>query len=135
MTLVNRETAELDFARFAECMDLDFEEANMTEEDLDGFRKQKRVVLSAIQSGHVTVDDAGQPTVHLKFPIGDLQSVTFREPTGATFLAMDQKKKNQDVSKTFAMIQAMLKVNPGTLSDMQNRDLRVVQAIGLLFLG
>ena len=134
MSKVAPEVAEQEFQRFAELMDLDLDESKMNEEDLEGFLKHKRIILNAIVTGHVTVDDDGCPTVHLKRPTEQLSSVTFHEPTGSTFLSMDQKKKTQDVSKMYSMIQDMAGLPAGALAKMPNRDLRVVQSVGMLFL-
>lgn len=132
---IDKDTAEREFNRFAELMDLDLDTSHMDEDDLAGFEKQKRTIVRAIETGHVVINDEGEPTVKLKRPRGDLTEITFHEPEGSTFLAMDQKKKTQDVSKMYSMLQDMADLQPGDLAKLKNRDLRVIQSIALLFLG
>lgn len=130
---VDRETAEQEFVRFCDMMDLDLEAEDMTEDDRASFTRQRETILAAIESGHVSVDDEGQPTIHLKKPVGEMSTLTLYEPTGSTFLARDKGK--QDVSKMYSMITDMAHVPPGSLAKLKNRDLKVIQAIAVLFLG
>lgn len=132
---VDEQTAQEEFERFAEMMDLDLSTDDMSDDDMKSLERQKKTVIEAIKSGHVTVDEEGQPTVHLKCPTDKLKTVTLYEPTGSTLLARDTKKANQEVSKMFSMIQDMARLQPGALSPLKNRDMRVIQAFGALFLG
>lgn len=132
---VDEQTAREEFERFAELMDLDLSTDDMSEDDKRSLDRQKKVVIEAIKTGHVTVDEEGQPTVHLKCPTEKLKTVTLYEPTGSTFLVRDTKKANQEVSKMFSMLQDMAHLKPGDLAPLKNRDMRVIQAFGALFLG
>ena len=132
--MITLEFAEQEFERFVELMDLDLDPQHMDDDDRDQLEKHRRVIVRAIQSGHVSVDEAGQPTIHLKRPPAGLTTITCYEPTGRAFLSMDAKKKTQEVSKMYSMIQTVTGTPEGTCSQLFNRDLKVLQAISLLFL-
>lgn len=132
---VDPETAMVEFKRFADLMDLDLDPEGMTEDDRKGFEIQKRIMLDAIEEGHVTVNDDGEPTIHLKKPTPQLSRVTLHEPSGEAFLARDRAKKDHDQSKLYHMLQVMADIQPGSLAKVKQRDLKVIQAVGLLFLG
>jgi len=129
---VNRDTAEEEFDRFADLMDLDFDESKMNDEDKKSLREARDVFVKNVMSGHLVVDEKGQP-VYTTRSTGE--QITFYEPNGAAFMAMDSKKKNEDVGKQFALLGAMTKLDRQKFATMPNRDLRVCNTIMLLFLG
>jgi hypothetical protein len=131
---VATEMAEQEFERFAEAMDLDLDPKGMDDEDKKSFEQFRRRVVAALESGHVEVNENGEPVVHPR-TTEDKTPIVFREPTGATIMAMDQKRKDHDVAKQMAMLAAMTGRNPGFFATMGNRDLKLCNAILLLFLG
>ena len=135
MPTVSKEVARAEFERFADAMDLDLDSDNMTAEDNEANEKQIGQVVKAIETGHVTIDEQGQPTVFLKVPTNSTEKLTFFEPDGAVLLALDSKKENASVSKMFSMIQAMTHTPEGTLAKVKQRDLKVIQGLASLFLG
>ena len=128
--IVGLDVAEHELARFAEAMDLDLDTAKMDKEDKDSLDDVKRVVLRAIQRGKLMFNDNGEPTINLN----DGNSVTFKEPTGANFMAMDRKRKNEDVGKMYATMAEMAGCPVKTFAAMPNRDLRICTAVVSLFL-
>lgn len=126
------EVAEQEFERFAEAMDLDFDTSNMSEEDEKSFNDQKAKVVKAVCEGHLVFNENGEPVYT---PKSGADAITFYEPTGASLMAMDQRKKGQDVGKMYAMMGEMCKVHPKTFSKMRQRDLKVCLALATLFLG
>ena len=131
---VAREVAESEFERFTEAMDLDVDETRMDEDDKKSFGELKDRILRAIEQGHLVFDDEGQP-VYTPRAGASTQPITFHEPTGASFMAMDTKKKDQNVGKMYAVMADMTHRDAKVFSSMPNRDLRVCQAIVTLFLG
>jgi hypothetical protein len=129
-----QEVAEADFNRFADMMDLDFDVKGMGAEDRAGFENNKRVMVNAIMRGELVVNDKGEP-VYTCQRGDDRPTVTFHEPTGATFMAMDRKKKNEDIGKTYASMADMCKVDAVVFAKMKYPDLKVCQAVFVLFLG
>lgn len=130
---VSKEMAEQDFDRFLEAMDIEADPADMDEEDKSGFDQQKSRVVSAIMSGSVIIDDDGQPVFTPKRSDGE--PITFYEPTGASLMAMDRKKKAEDIGKLYATMSDMTKQPAKRFANMKYGDLKVCIAITTLFLG
>lgn len=128
---VATEVAEQEFQRFAETMDLDVDPSSMTEEDRKSFETSKRRLIRAMESGHLVIDDKGQPVYT---PRDGGEPITFYEPTGASFMAMDGKPKNADIQKMFAVMADMTRRDAKTFAKLPNRDLKVCQTIAVLFL-
>lgn len=131
---IAKEVAEQEFNRFAESMDLDIDPADMDVEDKKGFDQQKDRVMSAIQSGALIIKDNGEP-VFTPQRTNDAEAITFHEPTGASLMAMDRKKKTEDIGKLYATMGEMTKTHANVFSKMKMPDLKVCMAITTLFLG
>lgn len=131
---VAKEVAEEEFNRFVECMDLDVDPADMDEDDRKGFVQQKDRVIAAIQSGALVISDKGEPT-YTPQRTNDVEPITFYEPTGASLMAMDRKKKTEDIGKLYAAMGDMTKTHANVFSKMKMADLKVCMAITTLFLG
>jgi len=132
---IDLETAGLEFDRFAELMDLEVDPATMDAEDLKGFNDQKRKLVKAIARGALVINAKGEPVYTCQRDDGEPLTLTFREPRGASFMAMDRKKKGEDMGKTYAIMGDMCKVAPVTFANMPQRDLKICTAIMVLFLG
>lgn len=131
---VAKEVAEEEFNRFVECMDLDVDPADMDEDDRKGFVHQKDRVIAAIQSGALVINDKGEPT-YTPQRTNDAEPITFYEPTGTSLMAMDRKKKTEDIGKLYAAMGDMTKTHANVFSKMKMADLKVCMAITTLFLG
>lgn len=131
---VDKEVAENEFNRFVECMDLDVDPSGMDEDDKKGFFQQKDRIIAAIQSGALVIGDAGEPT-YTPQRTRDTSPITFYEPTGASLMAMDRKKKSEDVAKLYSAMGDMTKTHASVFSKMKMADLKVCMAITTLFLG
>lgn len=127
------EVAEQEFNRFVDAMDLDVDPDGMDEEDLKGFETQKQRVIEAIKQGILVINDDGEP-VFTPQRTQDIESITFYEPTGASLMAMDRRKKNEDMAKMYALMGSITKVHANTFAKMKMSDLKVCQAITILFL-
>jgi hypothetical protein len=103
----------------------------MDAEDLKSFDEAKRRIIKAICSGRLVVDEKGQPV----FTPTSGDPITFHEWTGASLMAMDQKKKDQAIGKVYAAMADMTKQPAVRFAKMLGRDLKVCQAITGLFLG
>jgi hypothetical protein len=127
---IAEEVAEEEFARFLETMDL-VPADNLDDEDRKGFEDCKRRFIAAVRAGTLVVNEKGEPV----FTPGDGRGpITFHEPKGASFIAMDTKKRGHDVAKSLAAMADMTQQTIARFSAMPNRDLRVCQAIQILFL-
>lgn len=127
------EVAEKDFDRFVELMDLDLDTSDMDEDDRKGFDKQRKSLIDAIMSGSLVVNDNGEP-VYTPQRSKNTDPITFSEPTGAALMAMDRKKKSEDVGKLYASMGNIAGIHQNIFSQMKMSDLKICMAITTLFL-
>ena len=128
--VVAYEVAEQEFERFAEGMGLDFDESSMNEESVEGFRENRRVFLKAVREGALIVNENDEAVYTPQRPLSKYQDpITFHEPTGATFKAVDGKKKNNDVEKTYAAMGQLAKLPPVTFVGLAGKDFKVCLAV------
>jgi hypothetical protein len=134
MEKISPDVAEQELARFFDTMDLDVDPDGMDDDDRSSLKNNRRVLLRAICNGTLTINEKGEPVFTPK--LGDLQPLTFHEPTGASYMAMDgTKKKDRDFSKMFGVMADMTHTNEAMFSLMKNRDLKVCNAILGFFFG
>jgi hypothetical protein len=131
---IAKDMAELEFDRFVEAMDLDVNTASMDQDDKQGYEQQRGRIITALQSGALVINDNGEP-VYTPQRIKDAEPITFHEPTGASLMAMDRKKKAEDIGKLYATMADMTKTNAKLFSEMKMPDLKVCMAVTTLFLG
>jgi hypothetical protein len=132
--VIAKEVAEQEFDRFVDAMDLDVDVADMDEDDKKGFTQQKDRVVAAIMAGALVINDQGEP-VFTPQRTNDANAITFYEPTGASLMAMDRKKKTEDIGKLYAAMGDITKSHANTFSKMKMSDLKVCMAVATLFLG
>jgi hypothetical protein len=127
---IDKESAGVEFDRFVDAMDLDIDTAELDAEDLTAFNKQKSRIIRAIMRGELIVNDNGEAVytpINPKSKHKD--AITFHERTGASLMAMDGKKKNYDVTKTYAIMGDMCKVHPSTFAGLMGTDVKVCEAL------
>jgi len=129
------EMAEVEFNRFTDAMDLDLDTADMDAEDLTAFTKQKNRILRAIENGSLIINDNGE-AVYTPCRPGSKHSdpITFHERTGASLMAMDGKKKNHDVAKTYAVMADMCKVHQSVFAGLVGTDVKICEALFALLM-
>ena len=127
------EVAQLEFERFVEKMDLELEEKEMTDDDLEAFKRQKNRLIRAISKGSLVIDLEGIPT-YTPQRSDNTTPIVFVEPNGSTILATDKKTSNQAVGKLYTSMAEMTKTTAATFSKMKMPDLKVCIAIYTLFL-
>lgn len=128
--VIDEETAKIEFDRFTESMDLDLDKSNMDAEDLTAFEKNKNRILTAIQRGAMIINEDGEAVYTPQHKRSKYkESITFHERTGASLMAMDSKKKNHDVAKTYAVMADMCSVHPGIFAGLVGTDVKVCEAI------
>lgn len=132
---VAKEVAEAEFDRFVDAMDLDLDTADMDAEDLTAFNKQKRRILNAMQAGSLLINDKGEAVYAPQNPKSKYkEAITFHERTGASLMATDGKKKNQDAAKTYAMIADITGLHPGVYAGLVGIDIKVCEALFALLM-
>lgn len=134
MNLVAKEVAEEEFDRFLEANDILADTENMDKEDRDSLNEQRARIVHAIEVGAMVISEDGEP-VFTPRRTKDVPALTFHEPTGASLMAMDRKKKNEDVGKLYATMGDMTRTDAKTFSKMKMADLKVCIAVTTLFLG
>jgi len=132
---VDKEVAEQEFDRFTEAMDLDLDTSEMDAEDLTAFNKQKSKIVKAIILGSLVVNEHGEAVYtprneRSKFK----EALTFHERTGASLMAMDGKKKNHDVTKTYKVLGDMCKVHPNIFAGLVGIDVKICEALFALLM-
>jgi len=132
MNKVDQETADREFERFATAMDLEIDTSKMDEEDRKGFEQQRGRVIKAIMTGSLVINEDGEPVFTPSF---EGNALTFYEPTGGTYMAMDRKKNSENMARMATVMAEMTKTSPKTFANMKNRDFKVCLAITLLFMG
>lgn len=131
---VATEVAEQEFMRWAEGADLEFKLDGLGDEDKKAFFDSKNTIVRAIEIGILIVDEHGQFVLTPRTE--DAPSpITFKEPTGGALMASDQKKKDHDVTKMFAVMAHMTGQNIQRFAAMPSKDLKICQSIISLFLG
>lgn len=126
------EVAEAEFERFVAAMDLDVDESTMDDADKKSFREERAKVIDAMLEGRLTVNADGEPVFTPKK--GDTTPIKFPEPSGAAIMAQDSKKKGHDVAKSFAVMAAMTGEPPTRFANMAGRDIKVCNALLVLFM-
>lgn len=132
---IAKDVAEQEFDRWADEMDLDIDTADMDQEDLTAFNKQKRRIVQAIERGALVISEDGEAVYTPSNPKSKHRDpITFHERTGASIMAMDGKKKNEDVRKTYAVMADMCNVHPSTFAGLVGVDGKVCEALFALLM-
>jgi hypothetical protein len=130
---VATEVAEQEFARWAEAMGLEFDRRGWDADDTKGFESNRLTIIRAIENGALVLNENGEfiytPTVG-----DDALPITFHEPRGKSFIAMDKQKQNHMMTKQLAMVSSITHEPLLRFEKMRNRDLKVCNAIANLFL-
>ena len=129
---VAAEVAEEEFERLAVSMDLDTDTSRMGEEERADFEGLKAKLLDAMRQGNLSVDEQGRAVYKPKADDG--APLVFNEPDGAALMAMDGRKKGHDVAKMYAVIAAMTEQPVKRISQLKNRDLKIVLALATFLL-
>lgn len=126
--VIDSETAENEFDRWADSMDLDFDIDLMDDFDKDAFEKQKRRLTKALSNGSLIINDSGE-TVYTPQKSKNIDPITFHERTGASVMAMDGKKKNHNIAQTYAIMAELTRGHPGVFAKMKGIDIKICEAI------
>ena len=132
---ISTDMAEVEFERFVEAMDLDVNTSKMDNEDLTAFNKQKDRIIRAIEKGHLLINDDGEAVYTPHRPNSKYkEAITFHERTGASLMAMDNRKKGHDVAKTYAVLADMCKVPANVFAGLVGPDIKICEALFALLM-
>lgn len=130
---VDDESAQADYERFMESMDLDPNPVHKDEGDLQSFEDSKYEFINALKDGRLEVDANGE--LDFRPQITNMTNpIHFAEPTGKVLRSMDRLKEGHGVGKGIAVLAEMTKRPAVEFDNMRQRDLRVCQAVVALFL-
>lgn len=130
---IAEEVAESEFERFALEMDLDTNTEKMSEDRLAAFTELRRVAVRALMRGSLVIDDGGQAVFTPQYD-KDTKPLTFFASDGTVLSSMDKKKESEPVAKKYTAMGAITKTSAARFNAMDTRDLKVCQALYLLFL-
>lgn len=130
--VVSEEVAARDFERFVEGMGLDLDETGLDEDDRKGLSENRRKVIRAIMKGNLVIDDEGRAVFT---PVSGGDAITFSEPKGKIYLAMDQGKRDHLGEKMNKAMADLTGQPPVRFANMPLRDHKVCTAITNLFFG
>ena len=99
--VVDRETAQNDFNRFVEAMDLRLDRETMDKNDRRDIDDDIDVIIWEIMYGILSVNDEGAIVLHSKKYDKD---ITFHEPSPAHMAAMDRQKEHQKMAQMYSLI-------------------------------
>ena len=135
-------TAEISFEKqefynWCDANDIDREVGGMDDEDRKSFLKIERHFTTAVKEKRLTVDgEKFVYTVSEKSPnAGDTFNV--KRPNGRAMLAMDGYKENSQNQKLKAFIAAICGVEKrdiSKISQLDNKDYKLLQDVAILFL-
>ena len=128
--VIDKETAENEFDRFVECMDLDVNTADMDAEDLTAFNKHKNRIVRAVMQGSLMINGSGEAVYtpsHPKTKHSD--SFTFHEHSFGSLMAMDRTKRGHDVGKTCAVMAEMCGVHKNVIAGLVGIDAKICMAL------
>ena len=127
MEKVALKAAEKEFERFVTSMDLAVDTEGMDAEDKKDFTDHRDIVVRGIREGSVVINDNGELVFTPQRSEGE-DAITFHEATGATLMAMDKRKANEDMRKLFASMAETTHTHSSLFSKMKMSDLKVCMA-------
>lgn len=128
--IIGNDVAEAEYARFIDANEIEVDLDSLKEEDRKSYLDQKSKIIRAMCRGRLVITEEGLP----KYTPQDGGPLTFKEPTGAAFMALDLHREGQSVHKQYAVMAAMTETDSKRFAKMPNRDLKVCLAITAIFL-
>lgn len=135
VNLIAEDVARAEIRRFADGMDLDLDDSNLDDEDKTQLNKHINKLTRSIQRGNLVINDNDE-AVYTPFRHNSKykEAITFHERTGASLMATDGKKKDQDVKKTYAVMASMCGVEPKVFAGLSGTDIKVCESIFALLM-
>ncbi len=131
---IDRETAEADFDRMIDAMDIDLEIEGLDDEDKQNIVQSRHQIVRAVRRGHLEINDKGEPIYTPQHGERN-EPLHFKQAGGDALMAMDFRKKGHDVKKMYSAMATITRTNVATFSNMRMPDLKICMALTNLFLG
>lgn len=130
---IDEETAALEFSRFMEEYDLEFDVKEMGDEDTKEFEKTRERVIKAIRVGALVIGEDGDPTYTPQRKRSKYQTpLKFHERTGKTLAAGDGLDQKALGRRTNASIAELCDVRASDIAGLVGTDIKVCEALFLL---
>jgi len=132
-------TATAEFERFCEDWDIDTDVDEFDQEERIDYEKLKRQIIRKIKSGNLIYNDDESLTYHVVKPLkGETEPpaepLTIKRTRGDSWMNMDNYKEKQQVHRGMSKVAAMCEKNLSWFSNLDDVDVKVLQAIQNLFL-
>ncbi|MEI0698042.1 hypothetical protein R4K92_03795 [Brachyspira intermedia] len=133
---IERKTAEIEFNDFCEMWDIDNDVSTMSEEDKEGFEKQKNTIIKAIMQGRLTINKEDRTLKYIvsEFSEKSGEELKIRRLKGADYMSMDNYKEKENVHKMYSVIGNMIGRDPKFISNLDGADSKLLQAVMILFI-
>ena len=133
MEVINLDTANDEFNRFCDAMDI--ETSGLDDDDLNQFNKHKTRIVTAIQKGNLIINEDGEAVyTPYKSKSRHKEPLTFHERTGATMMAAQNVKKNMFASQLYATMGDLCKVDAKVFAGLVGIDIKTCESIASLLL-
>jgi hypothetical protein len=133
MSKIDKVVAQAEFERFLDENDIDHDQSTFSPEELSEWERMRNSLLRRICDGSLVLDEKGIFTFTPKHS-DDTTPIVFHRPKGSALIAMDRKKKGEDVGKMYATMGEMCHVDAKRFSLMDGGDVKVCMSIATLFL-
>ena len=130
------EVCEKEFNEWCDANGIDYDTANMNEDDKDGFNKNKATIIKAAKTGRLVFDGGKlECTISNLSPEGFAgQKINIGQPTGKIFTAMDGLKDTQLFKKQTSVMSALTGKDNGYFDKLHAIDWKLLQAVVVFFI-
>lgn len=130
MSVVDRETAEVEYEKFCKAWKIGRKVKRMNAEELEQYDAQKEIILDCIMDGMLSLDEHDVLQYRMDEPVSGIESVSIAKPNFRVMKATDKYGDNATTSKTIALIAAATK-QPEKLVELfdWNTDVTNIMAV------
>lgn len=129
MAKMDRISAVAEFDKLVEDWELDLETDMEDPDTKSSMEVMKSVIVNAIMKGKASIKDE-ELSVNLRSD----ETVTFKVPTGATYMELDRAKVDHSMKKLYNFMGGMTGKPANFFSKMDGRDVKICQTITSLFM-
>ena len=134
MIKVSKAVAMPELFEFLERAGVDVDVDDMLEDDRNDFEAMVSALVKPITQGRAMIDgEAYVLTLHK--PMGEMTSISVREPSGLAWELMDRAKKGEDMKRVMRFIEGFTSIPYAQIVKLSNRDMKVLTKFAQLFMG
>ena len=117
--VVAADVAADEFDRMLEALDVETDD--LDDDDKEKLDESKSVVVKSICKGRIVISEDGLPTVSLKYPVGEVTSMTFKLPTAAALVAFGDSKSTNKVTQEWKALEDLTGVPSSVIGKTRKR--------------